>query len=449
MGVNVTETPTLSSEWVGQQAAAFRQEREHRAIMNAVKKNGIQAVAMNQAVATTTPHTFSLELTSELITNQKQSGRCWAFAGFNLLKGAICKRHNLKEFEFSQAYQMFWDKLEKANYFLENVLATADEPMDSELSRWVFRGPAGDGGWWGMFVDLVEKYGVVPKAVMPETFHSSQSQAMNQVLGLKLHALGLALRRAHAAGAGAERLAALKADQLAEIYRMLVHFLGEPPETFAFEYRDRDNAFHSVPNLTPQRFFQEHVGVDLGEYVTVMSSPLDDTPYDHSYTVRFGPRTKGGREVRYLNVDIDALRALTLAELEAGQPVWFACEVGKDSDRESGVMDTALYDYETALGVPVAMSKADRLLSGESRPTHAMLITGVNLVEGRPNRWKVENSWGTERGHQGWFVMSDDWFAEHTYHVIVRRGQLSARQQAALASPPRVLPLWSPVGDAL
>lgn len=446
MGVRLEESLTLSPTWVAEQAAAFRKEREHRSIMNAVKARGINAVAMDQAVATTTPHTFSLEVASELITNQKQSGRCWAFAGFNLLKAAVCAQHNLKEFEFSQAYQMFWDKLEKANYFLSNVLATADEPLDSELVRWVFRGPAGDGGWWGMFVDLVEKYGVVPKSVMPETFHSSQSQGMNQLLGLKLHAQGMALRRA-AAGASAERLQALKAEQLAEIYRMLVHFLGEPPQSFDFEYRDRDGEFHAVHGLAPQQFFHEHVGVDLGEYVTVMSSPLDYTPYQRSYTVRFGPRTEGGREVRYLNVEPDALAALTLAELESGQPVWFACEVGKDSDRESGVMDTALYDYETALGVPLAMSKADRLLSGESRPTHAMLITGANLVEGRPNRWKVENSWGTDRGHQGWFVMSPEWFSEHTYHVIVRRRHLSAPQQAALASAPQVLPLWSPVGD--
>jgi bleomycin hydrolase len=447
MSTSLDYQHTVSTEWAAEQARRFQREREHRSLMNAIKKNGIQAVAMDQAVATTTPHTFSLELKSEPITNQKQSGRCWAFAGFNLLKASVCAKHNLKEFELSQAYQMFWDKIEKANYFLENVLATADEPMDSEVVRWVFRGPAGDGGYWAMFVDLVEKYGVVPKTVMPETFHSSQSKGMNDLLALKLGEQGLVLRRLYTAGAGTDALLAEKASMLSDIYRMLVHFLGEPPTAFDWEYRDRDDAFHAVYGLTPQTFFAEHVGVDLGEYVTVINSPLEDTPYDQSYTVRFGPRTKGGRDVLYLNVDMDTMRRLTLAQLQDGEPVWFACDVGKASDRDSGVLDTALYNYDTTLGVAFGMNKAERLQSRASSPTHAMLITGVNLVDGRPNRWKVENSWGTDRGHKGWFVMSDEWFGEYTYHVIVQRKHLSENLRRALEAPPRMLKLWNPVGD--
>jgi bleomycin hydrolase len=360
----------------------------------------------------------------------------------------VAKKCQLKSFELSQSYQMFWDKFEKSNYFLENVLETLEEPTDGRLIAWLMQAPVNDGGQWDMFVNLVEKYGVVPKTVMPETYHSSQSRGMNSLITSKLRQDAIALRNRYQNGErSVDVLRSHKEEMLAEIYRLLVHFLGEPPTQFDFEYRDKDNVFHADPGLTPQTFFAKHVPVDLNEYVSVINAPTADKPYGRTYTVQYLGNVKGGRDVLYLNVESETLRELALAQLQDGEVVWFGCDVGKDSDRVSGVMDTALYDYQTALGVPFHMTKAERLDYGQSQMTHAMVFTGVNLVNGRPNRWKVENSWGTEPGNKGFFVMSDSWFDEHMYQVVVQRKYLSPALQAALKSEPIQLKPWDPMGS--
>ena len=448
MSIRLDYSAAISPDLVKKLAETFSQEREHKTLMNAVKKNGIQSVAMDQAVATTTPYTFSIDLPSDPITSQKASGRCWLFAGLNTMKVAICKTHNLKEFELSQTYQMFWDKFEKSNYFLENILDTLEEPTDGRVIAWLLQAPVNDGGQWDMFVNLVEKYGVVPKTVMPETFHSSQSRGMNSLITAKLREDAVALRRLYQNGEhSVDVLRSHKEEMLAEIYRLLAHFLGEPPTRFDFEYRDKDNAFHADRGLTPQEFYHQHVGIALDDYVSVINAPTADKPYGRTYTVQYLGNVKGGRDVLYLNVESETLRQLALAQLQDGEVVWFGCDVGKDSDRTSGVMDTRLYDYETALGVTFHLSKAERLDYGESQMTHAMVFTGVNVVDGRPNRWKVENSWGTEPGQKGFFVMSDSWFDEHMYQVVVQRKYLSTALQDAMKGDPIVLKPWDPMGS--
>ncbi len=428
-------------------AADFGADPHGRAAAHAIRKSGIQAAALDQSRLIAQPYTFSTEIETGPVTNQRSSGRCWMFAGLNALRVPLKERWGIKDFEFSQNYQMFWDKFERANYFLESILETLDEPRDGRLVTWLLDAPLNDGGQWDLFVNLIEKYGVVPKAVMPETFHSSSSAGMNRILVAKLRGDAARLRGQHdAEGTGPEGLRGPKEAMLGEIYRLLAQFLGEPPARFDFEYRDKDRGFHRDSGLSPRDFYAKYVGLDLGAYVSLIHAPTADKPFGRTYTVRYLGNVRGGRDVLYLNAEIDALEQAALRQLTAGEPVWFGCDVGKMSDRESGVMDADLYDYAGVLGVPVRLDKAARLDYGESRMTHAMVFTGVNVADGRPNRWKVENSWGKEPGRDGFFVMSASWFREFTYQVVVRTEHLPPALRAALAQPPVALQPWDPMG---
>ncbi|MCY0874783.1 MAG: C1 family peptidase [Firmicutes bacterium] len=448
MAIELERGQAITPELIEQYKTQLHQDRARRTLMNAVAKNGVNAVALNHDSPIAMQYTFSHEIKTGQITHQKQSGRCWLFAGLNILRVQVARNCNLENFELSQAHMMFWDKFEKANYFLESILETLDEPTSGRLVSWLLASPVQDGGQWDMFVNLVEKYGVVPKYVMPETFHSSQSAMMNRLLTVKLREHAAQLREWHSSqGATVAVLRERKEAMLGEIYRMLCHFLGEPPTTFDFEYRDADKEFHRSLALTPQAFMKEYVGLDLRDFVSVINAPTADKPYHHTYTVQFLGNVKGGRDVLYLNVDADTLRSVTLSQLKDNEPVWFGCDVGKMLDRDSGIMDTALYDYEGTLGVPFTLTKAERLDYGESQMTHAMVFTGVNLVDGKPNRWKVENSWGKEPGNDGFFIMSDDWFGEFMYQVVVHKKYLSASLQQALSGTPTQLAPWDPMGS--
>lgn len=437
----------MTSDQIAKFAEDFVQQPQHRPLMNAIKKNGIQDVAIDQDAIVRMQYTFSTEIATGDITNQKQSGRCWLFAGLNMMRKQVATTCNLKTFELSQTYQMFWDKFEKANYFLESILDTLDEETNGRLVAWLLTNPLNDGGQWDMFVNLVKKYGVVPKHVMPETFHSSQSSMMNRLLTVKLREFAAHLRGQYAAGAAVDALRADKARMLNEIYRMLCHFLGEPPTRFDFEYRDQADVFHRAADLTPETFYAQFVGVDLDDYVSVINAPTADKPFDRTFTVQYLGNVVGGQPVLYLNVDIETLRDVTLAQLADDEPVWFGCDVGQMLHRDHGIMDLKMYDYSAALGVPFHMTKAQRLDYGESLMTHAMMFTGVNVVDGQPNRWKVENSWGKDRGKDGFFIMSDDWFSEFMYQVVVRKSYLPPSLRTALEASPIQLPPWDPMGS--
>ncbi len=447
MSVDLERTTAVTSEMIDKFEQEFLAEPASHTVANAIIKNGIQAVAHRPGATVAMQHTFSHEIKTLPVTNQKQSGRCWMFAGLNVLREQVAKTHNLESFELSQTYPMFWDKFEKANYFLESILETLDEPTEGRLISWLLGGPVQDGGQWDMFVNLVEKYGVVPKWVMPETFHSSKSREMNDLLTAKLREDAARLRQAKTRGVNPHELREEKEHMLGEVYRMLRHFLGEPPRTFDFEYRDKDDQFHREVGLSPQSFYKNHVQVNLRDYVSVINAPTADKPFGKTYTVKFLGNVKDGRDVLYLNVPMDIFKKLALAQLMDGEPVWFGCDVGQMGDRETGILDPSLFDYDAALGVSFAMTKAERLDYGESLMTHAMVLTGVNVKNDRTNRWKVENSWGEEPGKKGYFVMSDAWFDAYMYQIVVQRKYLSADLQAALEMQPIELAPWDPMGS--
>lgn len=427
---------------------AFDADRTNAVAMNAVVNNGLLNSAKNYDLARRSNHTFSLSLKQGEVTNQKHSGRCWMFAALNTMRFKMIQDLKLQQFELSQAYLFFYDKLEKSNYFLENILETLDEPVGGRLVNWLLQSPIGDGGQWDMLVNLVEKYGVAPKDVYPESASSSASHEMDACITEKLREYACTLRRMHGEGASLEDLRKAKTEMMAEVYRILCICLGKPPKTFDFAYRDKDGEYSRVCGLTPQAFYAKYIGWDLNDYVGLINAPTADKPYGRSYTVRFLGNVKEGKIVRYLNLEIDELKKAAIAQMRDGHPVWFGCDVGKCSERSGGIMDLETYRLEDLLSTKFTMTKAERLDYGQSLMTHAMVFQGVNLDdEGRPDRWRVENSWGAEPGDKGYYVMSDGWFNEYVYQVVVHKKYLSEAQLAAYESEPIQLEPWDPMGS--
>ncbi len=427
---------------------AFDADRANTVAMNAVTNNGIFNASRNSRSLQDNPHVFSVNLKQGKITNQKQSGRCWMFAALNVMRFKAIHDLNLKTFELSQAYPLFYDKLEKSNYFLNSILETLDEPVNGRLISYLLKAPVNDGGQWDMFCNLVKKYGVVPISAYPETNLSSATREMNGYLTEKLREDACILRRRHAAGETLETLHALRAEMMEEIYRFLCICLGKPPKTFDFEYYDKEEGFHRDSGLTPQTFFEKYIGMNMDDYVSLINAPTIDKPYGRSYTVKFLGNVKEGKIVRYLNLEIDELKKVAIAQMQDGSPVWFGCDVGKRSDKGSGVMDLDMFKIEELLNTTFTMNKAERLDYGQSLMTHAMVFQGVNLDEkGAPNRWRVENSWGKDSGAEGYYVMTDRWFDEYIYQVVVNKKYLSDAQIQAYESEPIELEPWDPMGS--
>lgn len=426
---------------------AFAHDPLGRLARNAVAKNSLHAVALNRAVVAGTDHVFSVQLPSNPITDQKSSGRCWLFAGLNLFRVEAMQRLNVDNIELSQNYLLFWDKIEKANYLLETILATLDEPTDGRLITFLLHSPLQDGGQWDMFVNLVAKYGVVPKSVMPETESSSNTRIMTAMMTTLLREQAATLRRMHAAGVGIVELRERKQAMVGQFYRMLCIHLGEPPQEFEWQWRDKDKQFHRAGTLTPQEFFTRYVGYDLDKMVCLIHCPTADKPFNRLYTIQHLGNVVEGQIVRYLNVDLSVFKQAAIAMLQDGQPVWFGCDVGKQSHPELGILDTQLYDYASVYGARFAADKAERVEYGHSMMTHAMVFTGVDLDnDGKPRKWRVENSWGEKIGDKGFLVMSDAWFDEYMYEVIVDKRFVSAEVLALLETDPVVLPPWDPMG---
>jgi bleomycin hydrolase len=411
-----------------------------------VTKTSAPDVALARRVITGTDHSFSHVLDDWEVTDQKKSGRCWMFAALNLLRVGAMKKMNLKSFEFSQSYTLFWDKLERSNYFLEAIIETADQPIDDRTVAFLLTRPLDDGGQWNMFVNLVEKHGLVPKAVMPETESSSSTQVMNTVLIAKLREGARALRDLRGNGAPIEAARAAKENILRVIHRILCIHLGTPPAGFDWQWNDKDRKFHRDGAMTPRQFARQYVDLPLSEYVCLVHDPRASSPFGRTFTVQYLGNIVGGNIVSYLNVEIDLIKDITRRAIMDGEPVWFGCDVGKMMQREMGIWDRRLYDFETLYDTTFETGKADRLLYHQTLMTHAMLFTGVDVVDGRARRWRVENSWGEESGRKGFFVMNDSWFDEHVFEIAARRSALPADLQDALDTGPIVLPPWDPMG---
>ena len=437
----------ISQEQLQNFQADLDKHEGHEVNERAVTKNGILSVSADYRSEVAMDWVFSIDIDTGKVADQKRSGRCWMFAALNTMRHSMREKLHMKDdFELSQNYTFFWDKLEKSNYFLENVLQTAELPTSDRKVAWLMQTPQQDGGQWDMLVALIQKYGVVPQTVMPETFNSSNSMEINKQLNLKLRKDAVELRELVAANKSDADIQKAKEKMLNEIYRMLAYTFGEPPANFDFEYRDTDNNYHRIENITPQEFFKKYVGWNLDDYVSIINAPTADKPFNHMYTVEMLGNVLGGRQVRHLNLDMQTFRKVAIEQLRHGESVWFGSDVGQESDRKKGIMDTNLYHQDELFDVDFSMSKAERLDYGESMMTHAMVLTGVDLVDGQPTKWKVENSWGDKVGEKGFFVMSDDWMEEFCYQIVVNKKYLPKDLQEILKEEPTVLAPWDPMG---
>jgi bleomycin hydrolase len=425
---------------------AFEQNSKQIALQRGVVKNGIRASAENIQTHVENTPVFSIDLATGKVANQKQSGRCWMFAALNTFRHKLLTTFQLKDFELSQNYTFFWDKYEKANYFYENILNTADQPVTSREVAFLLQTPQQDGGQWDMIVSLFQKYGVVPKSVMPESSNSSNSRDLNNYLNKLLRKHAVLLRQMVLEEATEEEIQANREAMLQEVYNLLAISLGTPPTVFDFEYRDEEKNYHLDQGLTPQSFYDKYVDVDLDEYISIINAPTEDKPFMKSYTVDMLGNVVDGKQVKYLNLEMEDFKALAVKQLEQGESVWFGCDVGQSSTRDSGIMALDAYDVEDLFDVDLTMTKAERLDYGESLMTHAMVLTGVDLIDGQAKKWKVENSWGEKVGEKGFFVMSDEWMDEYTYQIVVRKEFLTPEQLAAFEAEPTVLAPWDPMG---
>ena len=437
----------ISQEQLQNFQADLDKREGHEVNERAVTRNGILSVSADYRSEVAMDRVFSIDIDTGKVADQKRSGRCWMFAALNTMRHSMREKLHMKDdFELSQNYTFFWDKLEKSNYFLENVLQTAELPTSDRKVAWLMQTPQQDGGQWDMLVALIQKYGVVPQTVMPETFNSSNSTEINKQLNLKLRKDAVELRELVAAKKSDADIQKAKEKMLNEIYRMLAYTFGEPPANFDFEYRDTDNNYHRIENITPQEFFKKYVGWNLDDYVSIINAPTADKPFNHMYTVEMLGNVLGGRQVRHLNLDMQTFRKVAIEQLKHGESVWFGSDVGQESDRKKGIMDTNLYHQDELFDVDFSMSKAERLDYGESMMTHAMVLTGVDLVDDQPTKWKVENSWGDKVGEKGFFVMSDDWMEEFCYQIVVNKKYLPKDLQEILKEEPTVLAPWDPMG---
>lgn len=438
---------SLEQDFTDKLYAAYEANPKFAAMENAISHNGLLASLEKRSAAVENTPVFSLDLTKDKVSDQKASGRCWMFAALNTFRHKMIAGFQLEDFELSQAHTFFWDKYEKSNWFLEQVLATADQELTSRKVKFLLDTPQQDGGQWDMVVALFEKYGVVPKSVYPESISSSNSRELNQILNKLLRQDAQILRELVAEGANSSELQAKKEELLQEVFNFLAMNLGLPPRQFDFSYRDKDNYFHSESGLTPLTFYQKYVDLKLAAYVSIINAPTADKPYGRSYTVEMLGNVVGSKPVRYLNVEMDRLKELAIAQMQAGETVWFGSDVAQSSNRKAGIMAEGMHDFTASMDIRLTQDKAGRLDYSESLMTHAMVLTGVDLDEnGKAKKWKVENSWGEKVGNKGYFVASDAWMDEYTYQIVVRKEFLTAAELAAYEAEPTVLSPWDPMG---
>ena len=438
---------SLEQDFTDKLYAAYEANPKFAAMENAISHNGLLASLEKRSAAVENTPVFSLDLTKDKVSDQKASGRCWMFAALNTFRHKMIANFQLEDFELSQAHTFFWDKYEKSNWFLEQVIATADQELTSRKVKFLLDTPQQDGGQWDMVVALFEKYGVVPKSVYPESISSSNSRELNQILNKLLRQDAQILRELRAEGAESAELQTKKEELLQEVFNFLAMNLGLPPRQFDFSYRDKDNHFHSESGLTPLTFYQKYVDLKLDDYVSIINAPTADKPYGRSYTVEMLGNVVGSKPVRYLNVEMDRLKELAITQMKAGETVWFGSDVGQSSNRKAGVMAEGMHDFTASMDIRLTQDKAGRLDYSESLMTHAMVLTGVDLDEnGRAKKWKVENSWGEKVGNKGYFVASDAWMDEYTYQIVVRKEFLTAAELAAYEAEPLVLSPWDPMG---
>ncbi|RMZ73788.1 bleomycin hydrolase [Pyrenophora seminiperda CCB06] len=448
---------TSVSEWEKE----LMEDPKNRLALAALSSNSARAVLSSRSAVISDAQKFNIKIPLEgsPVTNQAASGRCWLFASTNVFRVAIMNKYKLSEFQLSQAYLFYWDKMEKANYFLESILDTKAEAIDSRIVQTLMEDPVSDGGQWDMVANLVLKYGLVPHSLYPDSFNAASTGTMDSLITTKLREDAVRLRAIATSNAQPEAikstLAAEKEKMLREIHLILTLMLGPPPsptKPFTWEYYDKDGNFCTLrtrptafaKELSDTKTIRALSGTDVHSLFSLTNDPRN--PYNRLLSVKRLGNIWNGRPVIYVNVDMKTIKDACIAMLKRGMPVFFGSDVGKYSDSQKGIMDTGLYQYELGFNIKLGMSKAERLQTGDSQMTHAMVLTAVHVVDGKPVRWRVENSWSERAGDKGYFVMSDAWMDEFVYQAVVDPSVVSASVRKVLEQKPRMLERWDPMG---
>lgn len=425
----------------------FQNNPLNKIAMNAATRVEIQDLAVNRTISETINFCFSHELeTAAEATAQKKLGICWMYAAFNWCREMAQRKLNVENVEFAGPYLVFWDKLEKCNYFLQKMIEFLDLPLEDRLVWTFLNKPHDDGGSWFHFCNLIKKYGILPKSAMPDTKYTEESTRMNIILSTKLRQYAFELRSLYQKGFSKEQLQEKCLEYNAEIYRILAITLGLPPERFEWSYRDKNKNFHRMSNITPKEFYEKAIGIDLHETFTVWNGPLASMPYNQTYTIAHAQTMVDGIPMTSLNLPMAELKKYALKMILQGDVCLFSCDVGQESHRKEGILYKGLYDYGLVFQSRFdLLDKGTRLEYGEGKLSHSMLLTGVDIVDDRPIKWKVENSWGTDYGKKGYFIMSDEWFNEYVYEIIVPQKYLENEALENFQKPPVVLPYWHPM----
>ena len=429
----------ISADMLREISSAYKGDAADKALRNALNSTQINVLAASaESIAMIDTH-FSDEVKTKGRTDQKSSGRCWLFTGLNVLRSRMIQKYDLGAFTFSQNYLFFYDQLEKANLFLQGIIDTRDLPMEDRKVDWLFSNPISDGGQFTGVSNLVMKYGVVPSDAMPETLNANNTSQMRTQLATKLREDGLRLRAAKP-----KELQAMKVDMLKEIYRMLVLCLGVPPTEFTWARYNAKGEFVSEKVYTPKGFYQEFIGEDLeNNYIMVMNNP--SVEYGKVYEIEYDRHVYDGQNWVYLNLPIEKIKEMAIASIKDNTALYFSCDVGKFLDRPRGIADLKNFDYESLMGVSFGMDKKERILTHASGSTHAMTLIAVDIKDGKPVKWMVENSWGATSGYQGNIIMTDEWFNEYMFRLVVEKKYVPADVMAQMNQKPILLPAWDPM----
>ena len=432
----------ISPEMLEQISATYEDNGYDRAISNALAGTSISVLAVNADNAAMIDTHFSDRVKTKGITDQKSSGRCWLFTGLNVLRAKMIDKYDLPGMEFSQSYLFFYDQLEKANLFLQGVIDTRKLPFEDRQVDWLFSNPLSDGGQFTGVSNLITKYGLVPAEAMPETFQANNTSQMANLLKLKLREFGLELRAA--AKARPAELQEMKVRQLSEIYRILALCLGEPVKEFEWTRCDRDNNIVSRATYTPMGFYKEFIGEDLeNNYVMIMNDPTRE--YGKVYEIDYDRHVYDGHNWLYINLPVERIKEMAIASIKDNVAMYFSCDVGKFYNSKKGTLDIANFDYASLMGVTFGMDKKQRVQTHASGSSHAMTLIAVDIVDGEPVKWMVENSWGPSSGYKGCLIMTDEWFDEYMFRLVVEKKYVPEDVLKMLDQEPVMLPAWDPM----
>ena len=436
----------LTKEFLEKELDEYKLDKGETIFRHALVKSPLLNVVANDDEKKDIDFNFDVEVKTMKATNQKSSGRCWIFAASNVIREKIAKELNLEDFEISQSYLAMYDKLEKCNYFMESVMELLDKEYDDRTLSFLLLEGVGDGGQWDMLVNVINKYGIVPKNVYDETFNSSSTNTLNSLLNFNLRKFTSEAQELYASK-GLEAVKELKEVYVKKFYKLLVSLYGVPPTEFNFEYTDKDKKCHREKIASPLAFKEKYLGDFLDQFVSIINAPTESKPFNKTYTVQYLGNVVGGKPVTHLNLEMSRMKELIVNQLKDDQIVWFGSDVSFFGDRTGGVWSDKSFDFETPTGLSYIMEKGRSLDFRASTMNHAMCITGVALEDNVPTKWKIENSWGTENGHGGYYIMSKSWFDQFTYQAVINKKYLNEKELACLKEEPIVLKPWDPMGS--